>query len=153
MRLLSKHLLGFYSKIRHETTGRGGVFLPKRTLKVCCCCFNLNDMCFRLKSCCHFLKLRNHLLCCLLSYGCALTTNNSQVLQLCVTICCASLSLVCILNFTHLRAIFYAKCKMKSAYACTFFVPSFQGLEKKTAWGEKGNQDMGEIFHTQPSGK
>lgn len=64
--------------------------------------FYLNDMCFRLKSCCHFLKLRNHFLYALLSYGCALTTNNSPVLQLCVTICCASLSLVCILNFTHL---------------------------------------------------
>lgn len=65
-------------------------------------------MCFRLKSCCHFLKLRNHLLYALLSYGCALTTNNSPVLKICVNICCASLSLVCILNFAHLRANFYA---------------------------------------------
>lgn len=50
---------------------------------------------------------------------------------------CFSLSLVCILNFTHLRAIFYAKCKMKSAYACTFFVPSFQELEKNSLGGER----------------
>lgn len=89
--------------------------------------FYLNDMCFRLKSCCHFLKLRNHFLYALLSYGCALTTNNSPVLQLCVTICCASLSL------SRLHIEFHTF----SAYACTFFVPSFQGLEKNSLGGER----------------
>lgn len=96
--------------------------------------FYLNDMCFRHKSCCHFLKLRNHLLYALLSYGCALTTNNSPILQLCVTICCASLSRLHI-KFHTFTCKFL--CKMKSAYACTFFVPSFQGLEKNSSGGER----------------
>lgn len=132
MRLLSKHFLGFYSKIRHGTTGRGGVFFQKGLWKLFFL-FYLNDMCFRLKSCCHFLKLRNHFLYALLSYGCALTTNNSPVLQLCVTICCASLSL----SFAYWISHIYVQILMKSAYACTFFVPSFQGLEKKQLGGRK----------------
>lgn len=94
--------------------------------------FYLNDMCFRLKSCCHFLKLRNHFLYALLSYGCALTTNNSPVLQLCVTICCASLSLVCILNFTHLGANFTEK------RICMHFLCSkFPRIRKKQLGGRK----------------
>lgn len=98
--------------------------------------FYLNDMCFRHKSCCHFLKLRNHLLYALLSYGCALTTNNSPILQLCVTICCASLSRLHI-KFHTFTCKFLCQMQNEKRICMHFLCSKFPRIRKKQLGGRK----------------